>query len=190
MASSTQANGKSGAGSTPPTTKATATTTSPSSTSPSPWSPLVRVYRGRDQVLDQFRVENVPGDGNCYVRAVAVCLGVRFDQLKHFIIRSMEKHPQMTISDLPLAQWVQYDSNMSLEQYISVARQNGFWCGGIENAVLCSLVNMIITIYSAHTFQPMAQFDLYHVHHERKCAPAEVNLLYTGAHYMALVPLD
>lgn len=144
--------------------------------------------QGKEQVLQHFRVQDVPGDGNCYVRAVACCLGLHFQELKDFIIRQMVAYPDLRISDLPLRQWVEMDSDMPLEQYIQIAERNGFWCGGIENAVLSSTVNMVINIYSSQTWKPIAQFDLYESNFKRRVRPLEVNVLYTGGHYLALMP--
>jgi hypothetical protein len=146
----------------------------------------------------RFRVRDVPGAGNCLFEAVGRTAGVEASVLRQLAVDWMQV-PNQKLHGEDLALWVSTGAEIPLSpanpiaSYVTHMKRAGTWGGGIELAVLATLLHRPILVYAAESSDPskgtrVAEFLPDGPQDEIKKLPA-VCILYVGrAHYMQLIP--
>lgn len=146
----------------------------------------------------RFRVKDVPGAGNCLFEAVGRTAGVDASTLRHRAVEWMQV-PKQTLHGEELALWISTGAEIRLSEsdpigsYVAHMQRPGTWGGGIELAVMATLLHRPILVYAAESSDPskasrVAEFLPDGTREEVERLPA-VCILYVGrAHYMQLIP--
>jgi len=148
----------------------------------------------------RFRVKDVPGAGNCLFEAVGRSVGVDAPALRQQCVEWMQV-PNQRLHGEDLALWISTGSEVALSasnpvaSYVAHMKRSGTWGGGIELAVLATLLHRPILVYAAESTDPskasrVAEFLPDGPKQEVDRLPV-VCILYVGrAHYMQLLPED
>jgi hypothetical protein len=140
---------------------------------------------GGDFVLRHAHIIPQPGDGSCLFHALGHGLGhTTARALRRDIAAFIERHPDLSIADSPLSDWVYWDSQCPVAVYARRMAVGG-WGGGIEMAACarCYQVNVHVYERSRAGFKRISCFDVPE-------AQRTVHVLYAGGvHFDALVPL-
>lgn len=132
------------------------------------------------------RVITQPGDGSCLFHSLSYGLndGHNASTLRREICSYLQTHPEVTIGDTKLKDWIEWDSD-SRETVQSYAQRmsSGSWGGGIEMAALTKMKNINVHVYEkcADGFRRISCF-------ETPGAQKTISVLYKGRmHYDAIV---
>ena len=147
----------------------------------------------------KFRVKDVPGSGNCLFEAVGRTAGTDAGSLRQATVDWM-RMPQQRLHGEDLGLWIANASEVPLGadaigSYTARMQNAGVWGGGIELAVMATLLQRPILVYASETADPsrasrIAEFLPDAPEDVMKSLPA-ICILYVGrAHYMQLVPQD
>lgn len=145
----------------------------------------------------RFRVKDVPGAGNCLFEAVGRTAGVDASTLRQLAVDWMQV-PNQRLHGEDLAMWISNGSDVPLNaenpvaSYVSHMKRAGTWGGGIELAVLATMLHRPILVFATDARDPskasrVAEFLPDGPRDAVDRLPA-VCILYVGrAHYMQLV---
>jgi hypothetical protein len=137
----------------------------------------------------RFKIRDVPGDGNCLFHSVALSINSNATELRKAVVDWMLVPDQMLHGE-KVSEWIQWNGNQNLQQYTQTMSRNGTWGGGIELAVLASILQKPILVYAKDTeAKRIAEFlpDVKDI--DIKTLPT-ICILYVGrAHYMNLLPI-
>lgn len=89
---------------------------------------------------------DVPGDGTCLFHAIGYQFKLDGHFLRKKIINFLVEHPDATLHDQSLRNWIQWDEGISLESYIRKLKA-GKWGGALETTILASMLNTRIFVY-------------------------------------------
>ena len=136
------------------------------------------------EILRSARVVRQPGDGSCLFHSLSYGLrdGSAAHALRRQVASFIEANPELTISDSPLRDWVNWDSGQSVSSYCRRMAQGGVWGGGIEMAAVSHLKRVNVFVYQSigGGFKRISSFEVPH-------ATKVVRVLYGGGvHYDAL----
>lgn len=89
-----------------------------------------------------------PYDGSCLFHALSCALrdGTSARKLRLEICEYIRKHPDLSISNLALEDWIRYDSGIAVDEYTSNL-QAGAWGGAIEIEVFVHMRNVDVHVY-------------------------------------------
>lgn len=146
----------------------------------------------------KFQVKDVPGAGNCLFEAVGRSVGTDASELRQMVVQWLTK-PNQTLHGEQVAMWIQngsdipLDANNPVASYVDHMSRQGTWGGGIELAVLSTLLQRPIVVFACdsnpNNATRVAEF-LPDVAPDTLAQLPAVCVLYVGrAHYMQLVPL-
>ena len=145
----------------------------------------------------RFRVKDVPGAGNCLFEAVGRGVNVDASELRQRAVEWMLV-PNQNLHGEALALWIQNGAEIQLSStdpvgsYVAHMRKSGVWGGGIELAVLATVLHRPVLVYATESTDPnkasrVAEFLPDGPKDEVDLLPA-VCILYVGrAHYMQLI---
>ena len=143
----------------------------------------------------------IASDGSCLFTALIVALlsraggrdraqeALNADHLRQTLINWLEANPEALISDLPMRDWVNFDSGLTVASYCKKMRGRGAeWGGGIELAIYALLFGVAVHLYervAGGGFRCISCFDT-------PAAPTSgggrtTSLVYSGRHYEVLV---
>lgn len=146
----------------------------------------------------RFRVKDVPGAGNCLFEAVGRTVNVHASDLREKAVQWMQI-PNQRLHGESLELWIQNGAEIPLSQsdpigsYVAHMKRSGTWGGGIELAVLATLLHRPILVYACESTDPtranrVAEFLPDGPQETIQLLPT-VCILYVGrAHYMQLIP--
>jgi hypothetical protein len=145
---------------------------------------------GGNYVLRDARVVRQPGDGSCLFHSLTYGLKAHGDNLsatalRHELANFIKKHPKLEIAGDTLEEWVNWDSNTSVNAYAQRMAAGRAWGGGIEIAACSLLRKANIHVYErkGNEIRRISCFD--YPEKTRRL----VHILYQGGmHYDALVP--
>ena len=131
------------------------------------------------------RVVRQPGDGSCLFHSLSFGLrdGSSAASLRRQIAEFISANPSLMISDSPLKDWIQWDSNSTVGAYSRRIAQTGVWGGGIEMAAVSHLkgVNVFVYEQKGGAFKRISSFE------GPNAREKPVRVLYGGGvHYDAL----
>lgn len=142
-----------------------------------------------------FRVEDVPAVGNCLFEAVGRTVGVGAAELRAAVCAWMVS-ADARLHDTPVRDWIQWNAGVSVGDYAARMARSGEWGGGVELAVLSTLLRRPILVYErfvdggARGVRRIAEFLPDGVPADDVRGLPVVCILYVGrAHYMQLVPV-
>jgi OTU-like cysteine protease len=135
------------------------------------------------------RVVPQAGDGSCLFHSLSFGIkdGSNACTLRREICAYIQQHPQTTICETPLSEWVKWDSGVTCTEYARKMK-NGAWGGGIEMAIMSALKLCNVHVYEMKmgSYKRISAFD-HPVTPELKKI---VRVLYRGGvHYDALVTM-
>ena len=134
-----------------------------------------------------FQVQDVPAVGNCLFESVGRTVGSTAAELRAAAVAWM-RLPEQMLHGEQVANWILWNGNMSLEAYTENMAKDGVWGGGIELAVLSSLLQRPILVYERHdkSLKRIAEFLPDNM--DPQPLPV-ICILYVGrSHYMQLTP--
>lgn len=142
---------------------------------------------------------DVPGSGNCLFEAVGRNVGVDAGNLRRATVDWM-RVPLQRLHGEDLALWIANASEVPLgsdaiASYTARMEKSGVWGGGIELAVMATVLHRPILVYAGETVDPsratrIAEF-LPDAEQDVVNALPAICILYVGrAHYMQLVPQE
>jgi hypothetical protein len=151
---------------------------------------LVRYNASMDASRDAvYRVSAqhmpMPGDGSCLFHSLNYGTPGKYtaDMLRVEIAYFIGKNPSFEVSGSPLSDWIRWDSNMGVSDYVRRIAWNGAWGGGIEIAVYAHLFECEVHVYErdGYRYKRISCFA-------QGSPKAAVSVLYVGGtHYDALV---
>jgi len=138
----------------------------------------------------RFKIRDVPGDGNCLFHSVAMSIDSNAADLRAAVIEWMLRPDQMLHGE-KVSEWITWNGNATLREYASSMARSGTWGGGIELAVMASILQRPILVFAndATGSRRIAEFlpDAEGV--DIRSLPA-LCILYVGrSHYMNLQPI-
>ncbi len=92
------------------------------------------------------RILSMPADGSCLYWALGWWYDVPGPVLRKLLISHIVAHPRMKIHGVPLSDWIQWESDLTLPQYVSAMKQ-GEWGGTIEMAIFNELTGSAVTVW-------------------------------------------
>jgi hypothetical protein len=134
-------------------------------------------------LLKNARVVRQPGDGSCLFHSMSYGLadGSNANSLRREICSYIDSNPKTNIADTPIRDWVKWDSNSSVSEYVR-KMSRGAWGGGIEMACTSLLKGVNIHVYerSSAGYVRISAFD----HPDQPERRKTVRVLYCGGvHY-------
>ena len=93
-----------------------------------------------------FSIIDVPAYGNCLFEAVGRSVGKDAYQLRKDACAFMENEAN-TLHGEKITDWIAWNAEAPYSQYISEMKREGTWGGGIELAVLSTLLEKAIVVY-------------------------------------------
>jgi len=148
----------------------------------------------------KFRVQDVPGTGNCLFEAVGRTAQIDAAVLRRATVAWM-RVPMQRLHGEELALWISNASEVTLgpdaiASYTSRMEKSGVWGGGIELAVMATLLHRPILVHASETVDPsratrIAEFLPDDASQEVLLSLPAICILYVGrAHYMQLIPFE
>ncbi len=104
------------------------------------------------------RVVRQPGDGSCLFHSLAHGLrsadsvgepGLSAAALRAQVVDFIGRNPDLQIADSPLSDWVQWDANCSVDDYVQKMSRKSTWGGGIECAAASHLKGVDVLVYES-----------------------------------------
>jgi len=135
------------------------------------------------------RVVRVPGDGSCLFHSIAYGLGnlgFREDghRIRQRVANFIAENPEIEISGTPLRSWVQWDSQMTVQDYASRIYAGGTWGGGVDMAACSQIYSVDVAVYEEDSYYGYRRISDFLTDVKPRGA---VLLLYSGrSHYDAL----
>lgn len=135
----------------------------------------------------------MPGDGTCLFHSCAHGLRkLGFSEtgpsIRQRVAQFIADEPSFEITGTPLRSWVDWDSSMTVANYVSRLRAGNFWGGAIEMAACAQLFEVDLAVYEQDYFG-----GSYRRISDFLCdgqARGTLMLLYSGrAHYDAIEDL-
>lgn len=126
-----------------------------------------------------------PGDGSCLFHSLSYGLADRSSasSLRRDICDYIAKHPDMTIAETTLKDWIHYDSGGCVQSYVA-RMAGGTWGGGIEMAALTKMRHVNVHVYEKCGQGGFKRISAFGSPGARKT----VSVVYQGRmHYDALV---
>lgn len=145
----------------------------------------------------KFRVKDVPGSGNCLFEAVGRSADISASDLRQKTVDWM-RLPNQHLHGENLSMWIQNGAPEivqgadPIDSYTKYMQRSGTWGGGIELAVLATMLHRPILVYASESREPnvasrIAEFLPDASQDQLNMLPA-ICILYVGrAHYMQLV---
>lgn len=139
----------------------------------------------------QFKVKDVPGAGNCLFEAVGRSINMDATQLRNQVVQFIQQ-PNQTLYKEPLDTWIK-NSDIpckNIQEYIDYIEKQGTWGGGMELAILSTLLQRPILVFSIENnpneANRIAEFIPDHISNYQDLIP--ICILYVGrSHYMQLI---
>lgn len=138
--------------------------------------------------ITRFRVVDVPGYGNCLFEAVGRSVGISADALRDQTVAFMKE--KNTLHNIDIQDWITWNAEAQASSYIERMSRSGTWGGGIELAIMSTMLKKPIVVFSKdgdNGAKKIAEFL------PDKCANEEIQgfgviaVLYVGSsHYMQL----
>lgn len=135
-------------------------------------------------------MQDVPGAGNCLFEAVGRTVAVSAAELRAAACAWMVS-ADARLHDTPMRDWIQWNAGVPVGDYVARMARSGEWGGGIELAVLSTLLRRPILVYerAGASVRRIAEFLPDGVAADDVRGLPVVCVLYVGrAHYMQLVP--
>jgi hypothetical protein len=132
-----------------------------------------------------WKLNDVPGDGNCLFSAIGRSLQKPASELRSIAVH-WASQPGQTMNGNLVKDWIQWNFNMPPEVYLSMLEKNGFWGGANEMSILANALSIAIIVFEksgVHTAKKKYEFfpDLKTPETRAVC------VLYTGGnHYMQI----
>lgn len=92
------------------------------------------------------RIKSMPADGSCLFWALGWWYDVPGPRLRSMLIDYIASHPSMKINGVALSDWIRWDSDMSLSQYLAALRK-GLWGGATEMAIFSSITGSAVSVW-------------------------------------------
>ena len=133
-----------------------------------------------------IKIYRQPGDGSCLFHSMSHGLndGSTASSLRKEICKYIISNPNIKICDTPLKNWIRWDTNSNIVEYVK-KMYRGSWGGGIEMACVSNIkkVNIHVYQYCPKGYKRISAFD-YPIEPEKRKI---VRVLYQGrCHYDAL----
>ena len=93
-----------------------------------------------------FSILDVPAYGNCLFEAVGRSVGIEASQLRKDACAFMENGSN-TLHGEKITDWIAWNAEAPNETYIREMKRDGTWGGGIELAILATLLEKAIVVY-------------------------------------------
>lgn len=102
----------------------------------------------------------MPADGSCLFWALGHYYDVRGPELRRMLASYVERHPDLPINGAPLKDWVKWELDISIKQYVAALR-NGHWGGAVDMAVFSSITGSAVSVWirDGDRFRRVAHFD-------------------------------
>ncbi len=106
------------------------------------------------------RVLSMPADGSCLFWALGYYYDVQGPDLRRMLASYVGAHPDLLISGVRLQDWVRWELNMSLQDYVRALRQ-GQWGGAVDMAVFNSITGSAISVWvrDGDRYRRIVHFD-------------------------------
>lgn len=137
-----------------------------------------------------FKVQDVPGNGNCMFESVGRTAGIPAPELRRQVVTWM-KQPNRKLHDVNLSDWIEWNTGKTLPHYVSQMSRNGEWGTGIELATMATILNCAIVVYGrdgAGMAKRLAEFLPSSAPNPAEL-PAICVLYVNNNHYMQLIPI-
>mmetsp|Transcript_53800 Transcript_53800/g.128172 ORF Transcript_53800/g.128172 Transcript_53800/m.128172 type:complete len:221 (-) Transcript_53800:46-708(-) len=137
----------------------------------------------------KMQVVRAPGDGSCLFHSLAAGLGngCTSKSLREEICDFISRHADLEISGTPLRDWILWESELSVAQYVSRMRKSSTWGGAIEMLALANARNLSIRVFQLTDTGEMEEISSF----SGPSPSATLDVLYQGGvHYDALLPVE
>jgi hypothetical protein len=133
-----------------------------------------------------WEARDVPHDGNCLFSAVGNSVGFSAPNLRAHLKEWYSKEGR-TINGETVENWVKWNFNVPLQQYIHRMSQNGYWGGAQELSALSNSLGIAIIVFEGGA-QNGAKRIAEFIPDEKKENLQAISILWVGkSHYMQLV---
>lgn len=139
----------------------------------------------------QFKVKDVPGAGNCLFEAVGRTIQIEASQLRQYVVDYIHQ-PNQTLYKEPLEMWIKNSDipSQTVQEYIEYIQRQGTWGGGMELAILSTILKRPILVYAIeknpNEANQIAEFLPDQIQDYQNLIP--ICILYVGrSHYMQLL---
>jgi hypothetical protein len=139
----------------------------------------------------KFRIVDVPAVGNCMFESVGRTLKIDARHLRQKCVDWM-RTPDRQLHGESLANWIQWNTGLKVEDYARKMERDGEWGGGTELAILSSMYNTAIVVYSrdkSTEAKRIAEFVPDGVK-DPASVPAICILYVNRAHYMQMLAIE
>jgi hypothetical protein len=137
--------------------------------------------------MKKYKKWRAPPDGSCFFHSIAFLVGSQAQKIRNLCAGLVHDRHNDSIEGLTLAQWIDFETNMSVDQYIQ-AIQTSLWGGSIEMRILSDFFGYTIEVYAKQKHDGHSIATLLSVFApQHSCSVEPLRLLYTsGNHYDAL----
>lgn len=131
----------------------------------------------------EFIIKPQPGDGDCLFHSLSFGLGNNSNakSLRKEICNFIKKNPELQISDIPLKEWIKWDTGETVDKYATKMAVSG-WGGAIEIAAFSKMKNVNVQIFEKYNkhYKLISEF-------KQPKALTTIRVLYRGGvHYDAI----
>lgn len=96
----------------------------------------------------QMKIVSVPGDGNCLFHAIGYSTGIPHDKLRRQCAQFIrENHSVFDDDEVLLADWIEWETDMSSNEYADWIQQTGHWGGALEMLCVMKFLDISIAVY-------------------------------------------
>ena len=149
---------------------------------------IVSLYSLKEKKITKFRVIDVPGYGNCLFEAVGRSVGISADNLRTQTVDFMKTTEKL--HGIDIRDWIAWNAEAQATSYIEKMSRPGTWGGGIELAIMSTMLRKPIVVFSKeHTgsAKRIAEFLPDECTAHELESTGVIAVLYVGSsHYMQL----
>lgn len=128
----------------------------------------------------KFKKKIVEGDGNCLFRSLELAFGENFKDIRKKVCDFMQNNYNKRIKDTTIRQWIKFESDMGVNDYVEKMRKDGEWGGAIEIMVITKIFNVnVFVVEEKKDGKGYKMISSFISNNKNR----NIFLLYSGSHY-------
>jgi hypothetical protein len=132
----------------------------------------------------KFEKKDVIGDGNCLFRSLGIALNEKHDVLRRMVCDYIRINFNKRVRDTSIKQWIKFESDMNVKDYVNKMSKDGEWGGAIEIMVITKIFNINIFVVEQKSSGKGYKMISSFISNQKN---RNIFLVYSGSHYSFLV---
>jgi hypothetical protein len=121
--------------------------------------------------------------------AIGKSIGISAKELRQMVIKWCHSKPTPTINGTSIQEWIQWNFNVPMDQYLQHMANEGIWGGAQEMAVIANMLGIAIIVFEGSPHAKRISEVLPDTYTPQSLQA--VCILWVGQnHYMQLLPMN